>query len=373
MGQGGVVVPGVQCPVAVRACVVHLGQRRRHRQVVIEGRSESSCPATDFDCADPVADTVQEFLDAGVGLHRVLQCGLGELQHRPVVRTAQVVAQLGGPNPLQHSRNGQYVAQRLAHLLATHGHPAVVQPEPGEAVAGGTRLRDLVLVMREDQVHAAAMDVELGTEILVRHRDTLRMPARPAPAPGRGPGRLTRLGALPQGEVALVALTARHALALVHVVDPVPGQRTVLGEAQHVEVHVPGTGVSVSGVDQTLDEFHDLGDVSGGARFIGRWQYPQRVVGGRERPLVGGRPLPPRPARRGGLVQDLVVDVGDVADERDVVALGRQPAAQHIERDAAAHMADVGQTLHGGAAQIDGGVAGTDGDEFAHGTGHGVV
>jgi len=55
------------------------------------------------------------------------------------------------------------------------------------------------------------------------------------------------------------------------------------------------------------------------ARGFGRWaaKDAQRVVGGGEGPLIGGRPLPPGPGRpRRALVEDLVVDVGGTfADE----------------------------------------------------------
>ncbi len=52
---------------------------------------------------------------------------------------------------------------------------------------------------------------------------------------------------------------------------------------------------------------------------------------------------------------------------------GHQPAAQDVERHAAAHVADVRQTLHGSAAQVDGDVPGPQRDEITHGTGCRVV
>ena len=212
VGHRRVVVAGVERPVALGARGVHLGQRDRHRQIVVERRGELRRPLAGHHRADAAAHPVQEVLDAGVGLDRVLQRRLGELQHRPVVRTAEVVAQLGRPNPLQHSGNRQHVAQRLAHLLAAHGDPAVVQPVPGERVAGRLGLGDLVLVVREDQIHSAGVDVELRPEVRLAHRDAFGVPARAAAAPRRRPGRLAGLGALPQREVALVALAGRDAL-----------------------------------------------------------------------------------------------------------------------------------------------------------------
>src|SRR5205823_235885 len=76
-------------------------------------------------------------------------------------------------------------------------------------------LRDLVFVMREDQVDAAGMNVErLGAatlpDLLERHRGALEVPSRPAPPERRVPRRadllVRRLGLLPQREIARVVL-----------------------------------------------------------------------------------------------------------------------------------------------------------------------
>src|SRR5699024_1280761 len=73
------------------------------------------------------------------------------------------------------------------------------------------------------------------------------------------------------------------------------------------------------------------------------------------------------------LVQNLVVDVGDVAHERHVQAVpAGQPAAQHIEGDAAADVADMRLALHGRPAQVDRGRAGDQWREVTQGPGRGV-
>ena len=91
---------------------------------------------------------------------------------------------------LEQVADGHEVAERLRHLLALHLQEAVMQPDIGhhgrpEAAA---RLGDLVLVVREDEVEPAGMDVEHLAEMGPRHRRALDVPARP-------PG-----SAMPQGE-----------------------------------------------------------------------------------------------------------------------------------------------------------------------------
>ena len=70
-------------------------------------------------------------------------------------------------------------------------------------------LRNLALVVREHEVHSAAVDVEVSAEILATHRCTLAVPSWEAVAPGARPAHdVLRRRLLPEREVCLVALLA---------------------------------------------------------------------------------------------------------------------------------------------------------------------
>src|SRR5438874_1304964 len=72
-----------------------------------------------------------------------------------------------------------------------------------------TRLRDLVLMVREDEIDAAAVDVEHLAKMLPAHGRALDMPAGSAGTRnpgGRGPCGLSSLRGLPQHEIHRVAL-----------------------------------------------------------------------------------------------------------------------------------------------------------------------
>src|SRR5579863_6103457 len=71
---------------------------------------------------------------------------------------------------------------------------------------GADALGDLVLVVREDEVEAAAVDVEGLAQGLLAHRRALDVPARPAAPPRALPPGLLRRGRLPQYKVAGVLL-----------------------------------------------------------------------------------------------------------------------------------------------------------------------
>ena len=94
--------------------------------------------------------------------------------------------------------DADHVAQRLGHLLAAKLQHAVVNPVAGKLFARvGFGLRDLVFVMREDQVVAAAVDIDLFTEFGEVHGRAFDVPAGTALAPRAIPGNFTGLGGFP--------------------------------------------------------------------------------------------------------------------------------------------------------------------------------
>src|SRR2546426_894879 len=102
------------------------------------------------------------------------------------------------------------VPEALRHLLPLEGDEPVVHPGPGPLDAPGA-LADhrLALVVRELQVDAAAVDVERRSEILVRHRVALHMPAGATVTPTARPRLLVSRRPLPEGEIERILLRAR--------------------------------------------------------------------------------------------------------------------------------------------------------------------
>src|SRR5690606_16431061 len=92
------------------------------------------------------------------------------------------------------------VADRLRHLVAAELQQTVVYPVAREGLGAEIRfrLRDLVLVVREDQVRAAAVDIDRAAEVVRAHRGALDVPARAPRSPRTRPARLAGLGGLPE-------------------------------------------------------------------------------------------------------------------------------------------------------------------------------
>ena len=179
--------PAVRAVLPARTVVVQHGQCLRDVEVIVHGHPKglrdrtSGCIRSRVgqDPACAAEEAVDPF-DGGGGL---LQRRRLVVQDRAVLRLAEVVPDHARRGDLEHFRRADGVADGLGHLLAGVGDHAVVHPEVGEAVACRLGLRHFVFVVREAQVQAAAVDVELGAEVLGDHRRAFEVPARAAGAP----------------------------------------------------------------------------------------------------------------------------------------------------------------------------------------------
>ena len=189
--------------------------------------------------------------------------------------------------------------------------------------------------MREDQIEAAAVDIEGLAEMRLAHRRAFDVPARPAPAPRAVPARLIRRRRLPQHEIAGVALVGRD-------LDPGAGEHVLAAAArqpavvrlrgdreQHMALGLIGVADAISRsiiaiICGTCSV--QRGSTSGGnapSAAMSSWNTAVVRRGQRRRSarLV---------ARRG---DDLVVDVGDVAhiDAHVGAEVAAQQPVKHVE------------------------------------------
>ena len=117
-------------------------------------------------------------------------------------------------------------------------------------------------------------------------------------------------------------------------------------------------------LDKRLDHGNHGADLLGGAgahigiEHVGSAHDADELVGELRRDLGG------RTALLVGALDDLVVDIGEVLGERDLVAARDKPAANHIEADERAGVADVDVVVDRGAAHVHADLAGLDGLEL---------
>ena len=165
------------------------------------------------------------------------------------------------------------IPQGFGHLLIVNIQKSIVHPVSGEGLAvGRLALGDLVLVVREDQILAAGVNVDLLAQIFLGHHGALDVPAGTALAPVGLPVGLALLLRLPEhevGRVALALLTGDFQLTEtgLQVVQVLVGQLPVLLKGCGAEIDGSVLGhVGVPLVDQGLDHIQHAADLLGGQR-----------------------------------------------------------------------------------------------------------
>jgi hypothetical protein len=179
--------------------------------------------------------------------------------------------------------------------------------------------------------------------MLHRHCRALDVPARASLPPRAVPGRLSRLLRLPEVEVegVLLGLAREHPRPGNEVRDGVPGQLSVPRELPHAVIDVPPGGIGQPLLNKAGDEVDYLGYVLRGPRLdVGGQEVepPEKLP---EHGLVFAHHFRHRYLKLVGLVDELVLDVGEVLDVDDTGAPERQPALQDVHGDPRAGVPDM--------------------------------
>ena len=264
----------------------------------------------------------------------------------------------------------QKLAAGLAHFAAGGVQVVDVHPVIAPFVAEiALRLGNFVGVVGEGVVYAAAVDVEVVSQMLHADAGALDVPAGVADAPGGVPlERLVLELALgePEHEVVLVALVRVLLDALAHadvqIVRVEVVEHIVLFKLAGVEVHVAAGKVGVAGVHELGDYLDVLVDAVGG-RLHDVWGLDVELgavveegvgveLGYLHDGLVLALGALEHLVLAGVGVGAEVADVGDVHDALDVVAEVAEVLLKYVLHDVAAQVADVRVVVHGGAAGV---------------------
>ena len=80
------------------------------------------------------------------------------------------------------------VAKTLTHLLTVDGNHVIMHPVVNPLIALRSHsLRNLALVVRENQIHAATVNIKVATQVLSAHCSTLAVPSWETIAPRTRP------------------------------------------------------------------------------------------------------------------------------------------------------------------------------------------
>jgi hypothetical protein len=329
-----------------------------------------------------VADAVVKGAQAVDGVGGFGEAVEGEVELMTIGHAEQKKADGGGAIALeQEVAEGVEVAFGLGHLLAFDEKKADVKPVACEGlVRGGFTLRDLVFVMRKHEVFAAGVEIEGVAEIFHCHGGAFDVPAGAAVAERRIPrslgGVVRGLGGFPESEVTcgvFFILVEVDAGAVFDAGEIFLGELAVGGEARDAEVPAAVLGLvgDVLG-GEAFDEGNHAVDVFGGARDLLGLLDAERGHVFEEGLLEFGAELADGFACGRSVADDLIVDVGDVHDVVQFEAVEAGGAAEDVDVQKGAEVADVAVVIDSGAAAVEAQGLAIGGEERFDFSGEGV-
>ncbi|OQB90409.1 MAG: hypothetical protein BWX83_00853 [Candidatus Cloacimonetes bacterium ADurb.Bin117] len=281
-----------------------------------------------------------------------------------------------GAVPGQDVPRGEEIIEALAHLVAINVQKTIVHPVSGQGFAGeGEGLGEFILVMGENEVGAATVDVEGFAQILLAHHHAFGVPAWPSFAPGAVPDGLSGFSGLPKREIGRIAFLEvfQHSGAGKLFFCLFAGELAIFRQRGGVEIDVAVHLVGVAAFFQSGDGGDDLRKHFRGTGLMGRSADAegravfQKGFGILVRDLLVGHPLFKR------LGDDLVFDVGDVLHVIHFVAAEFEVAAEDVKSEKGAGVADVEVVIDSWSAGIHFHLARSEGNKFLLGALGGVV
>src|SRR5258708_27796252 len=223
-------------------------------------------------------------------------------------------------------------------------------------------LRNLAGMVRECEVLAPSMNIQLWAEVAHGHGAAFNMPAGSAGSPGTGPRGFAWCLSLPEDEIKRVLLMriVREVPALVgdfeHGIIRIQAERVGHdGEIRvpfDTEIDISTTLVGIAARDQNLDHFDHSRYLFGSAGVYIRAAHVQRIHVIEVTLGLAPAQFIPWYIQFAGLAQNIVIDVGHILDVFDRVAAKFQVADQCIEGDIGVSMTQVSGIIGANPADI---------------------
>src|SRR6185437_710298 len=323
-------------------------------------------------------------------LFRSLQGVIAEIEGAPVVslKDEETDGHRGigllqqGVRSGEHFRQPDLVIVAFPHLLAVERNHIVVQPIPRRHMfVGDSALRNLAFMMRELEIHAAAVDVELLAEVFRAHSRAFYMPAREAFTPRALPAHnVFRRGGFPQREVLAVVflfLALEIARRFQQIVQDTAAEfsvRVLRRIFLYVEVDRSIYLIGKSRIDDLFDHADLFHDVTGCGRLDARIEVIELVHGPMEQVGIFLHKLHRLQLFDNGLFGDLVLGfasfffempgVGDVPHITDLITQMEQITVNKIKGDKGAGVTQVAFAADRRAAYIHADMSGRKWDKY---------
>ena len=177
-------------------------------------------------------------------------------------------------------------------------------------------------MVRENQVTAAAMEIELLTEVFERHRAALDMPAWTSFAPRAIPGRLAWFRGLPESKIhrMMLARIDFNARPGFHILKIAPAELAITCKFLHAVKDIAVDDISEPLVNEILDHSDDFRHCLTDTRIYIRMADIQGIHGLKVRFDVAVRDILPGHTLFIGRSDDLIIYIREVLDVMDAIA-----------------------------------------------------
>ena len=227
-------------------------------------------------------------------------------------------------------------------------------------------LSNLVFMMRENQVAAAAMEVKGFSQILHAHGRAFNMPAGTTRTPRALPSRLARFSGFPQRKIhrIMLAVINVYTRAGHHILNITAGKLTIVFKFFYTVENVAVNNITIAIVNQALNGFDDIIDMLGYTRINMRTAHIKLIHYFKVGVNVAVADIIPLYALFIGSIDNLVINIGKVLYMGYVIAFVLQEAADNVPGYERTRITNMRMVVRSNTANIDVGFARMNRYEF---------
>ena len=209
-------------------------------------------------------------------------------------------------------------------------------------------------MVREDKVHAAAVNVKGFSQVFLAHGRAFNVPAGPTFAPRAFPERLALLALFPQRKIqgtvlALIHFNAGAGIELFYIFTR---ELTVFRKSAHIKIHITFHLIGKALFYKCLYHGNHFCNVVGCARGDGWFFHPEQIHVKIKLFYIALGNMPIGNPLFLCAPDDLVVNISIVAHVCYCISPVFKVPVNNIKNNQRARMADVGEVIHRNAAGI---------------------
>ena len=228
------------------------------------------------------------------------------------------------------------------------------------------RLSNLVFMMRENQIAAAAMEIKGFAQILHAHGRAFDMPAGTTGTPRALPCRLARFSGFPQRKIHRITLAVINVYTRAghHILNITAGKLTIVFKLFYTVENVTVNNIAIAIVNQALYGRNNIIDMLGYTRINMRTAYIELIHYFKVRINIAVADVKPLHALFIGSVDNLVINIGKVLYMGYVIAFVLQEAADNVPGYERTRITNMRMVVRSNTANIDVGFARMNRYEF---------